>query len=280
MKVPMKQCVIAFALALTALLPQAPIFLAQQRRPGIEINDQYLRDGVSRFLRWASYWDARQLEGYVEGKTLEMAIVESSKDVAAFLGEVGIGVVFDRSGRIIAFPGFRPMPNSSAVQKYTANYDGGAEPKRRTDQTIPNTPARQRGVVPAPVPERKEALKVRTLRFTLPKLTPPDSIRFSIKSPELTELKTAIPAALKDWYKPDCGPGEVTIPYFSEGDPWVDVYVDLGACGKGLIYFTHHDESGPWEFSAFWPNRPPDNFTDIIQKIRRNAAETVKLPLG
>lgn len=257
---------------------------AQERREGQKMSDPELIQKVSRLLRWTWYWETRPLENYVESKKTEMAIVESPGDIAAFLAEIGIYLVFDFDGNVIGGRGFPPTTNSAAVDKYIAEYrtapDLKSKPEHEGEIISSNPAARGRqGEDTLTMEEKRKILKVRSIPFTLPKLRPPEAIFRRVKSPELPRLKAAVPAALENWYNPSCGEGEILIPYFSDDDQWVDVYADLGGCGKGIIYFTHHYEGGPWKFSPFWPNKPPDDFSSIIRKIRNNVADRMALPL-
>jgi hypothetical protein len=198
-----------------------------------------------------------------------MAIVESPNEIAAFLGDIGARFDFDLNGKLIGGRGFPPTSNSSAVDKYVTEYSAAR------DRPFLN----RGGTQTLTMEEKRRMLSIRTVAYTLPELEPPESILFHLISPELPRLKKAVPAALDGWYNPTCGPGEIMIPYFSDEDPSVNVYADLGSCGKGILYFTHHDEGGPWKSSPFWANKPPNNFSSIIQKIRDNVADTVRLPI-
>ena len=259
------------------------VALAQGGGPADEkFGDDAIAQKVSRLLLWTWYWDAEPLPGYLNGTRQEMAIVESPNELAIFLAEIGISFRVDSDGRIGPLRGFPPTTNSTAIDRYIAEYSIGelkqeSENKGEITQRdfLRAAPESKDTVRPE---EKRKAFKIRSKPFTLPKLIPPNAIRFRLKSPELPRLKVAILAALGDWYNPNCGPGRIIVPYFSEDDPWVDVYADLGRCGKGIIYFTHHDENGAWKSSPFWPDKPPDNFSNVIQKIRRNAADIVKLP--
>lgn len=241
---------------------------AQERSVEAKLSDDQIVQGVSRLLRWSWYWEARPLQNYRDGEKTEMAIVESPNEIAAFLGDIGARFDFDLNGKLIGGRGFPPTSNSSAVDKYVTEY-GAA-----TDRPFLNRGDTQT----LTMEEKRRILNVHTIPYTLPKLEPPESILLRLKSPELPHLKAAVAAALDGWYSPSCGPGEIMIPYFSDDDPSVNVYADLGSCGKGIIAFTHRDEGGPWKFAPFWPNKPPNDFSSVIQKIQDNAADTIQLP--
>ena len=262
----MKGCrilTIAFFLLLRYSLP------AQDIGENTKISDESITQEVSRLLRWSAFWETRPLEGYVEGKNIEMTIVESPKEIAILLGEIGVSLQEDSNGRIGFLRGFPPTTNSAAVEQYVTEYD--PTPSFRTFLRQGRAPA-------LTMAERARIFRIRTIPYTLPELEPPESVQLRLKSPELPRLKEMVPTALDGWYSQECGKGEVQVPYFAADDPWVPVYADLGSCGKGIIYFTHRDEIVPWEFSFFRANEPPNDFTNLIQKIRDNAADTISLP--
>jgi len=263
------------AIALTCLVLTAPCRGAQQRSGANTLSNSKIVQGVSRLLRWASYWETWLPENYIEGSKVEIAVVESPKEVAAFLGEIGISARFDLGGNVVGFTGFRPTTNSLAMEKYIKG-QSGTNPRPEQTGISQNPAAKEQKA-----PQKDGAVLTGEVPFTLPRLEPPEAILQRLKSRELTRLKVAVPEALADRYSAEgCGKGQVVIPYFSEDDPWVDVYVDLGGCGKGIIYFTHREKKGPWKFSRFWPNKPPDDFSSVIEKIQANAAATIQLPIS
>ena len=277
----------AFAMA-SLLLLGSPL-LARQRGTAERLSDDKIIEGVTGLLRWNWYWEAHPVEGYVQGKKTELAIVESPNEVAIFLAEIGISFRVGSSGRMGILRTFPSTKNSMAVDKYMADYrptpdDVNSQPERQGEKTLPNFwSAGAQGSDSLTMDEKNRMPTVRSIPFTLPKLMPPDSILRQLKSTELPRLEAAVPEALTEWYTPEgCGKGQVVIPFFSDDDPWVDVYADLGGCGKGIfyVYITQHHDDGGWNFSPFWPNRPPDNFSSVIQKIRDHAADTIPLPIN
>jgi len=174
----MKRCLIvrlSVPLLLTCFLA------AQERHEGQKMSDREIAQKVSRFLRWSWYWDAYPLDNYAEDKRVEMSIVESPKDVAVFLADVGMSIVFDFNGKIIGGRIFPPTTNSAAVDKYVDEYGvafGNMGPGVNTNPVL----GRMQTLT---TEEKAKILKVRSIPFSLPRLTPPDSIRLRLKSPEL-----------------------------------------------------------------------------------------------
>ena len=273
----MKQYLI-FGLACSFILNFT--LLAQDRPGGHKISNDKIIQEVSRLLRWSWFWEALPLQNYVQGKRMEMAVVESPSEVATFLADIGISVRFDFNGQSIDrahIQGLSNTTNSSWVDKYVNEYG------RTSDFEVrPRNGGYEAGPVRShdtlTMEQKRNILQIRSLSFTLPKLDPPDYILLRRKPAELPRLESAVPAGLNAWYNPSCGEGEISIPFFSADDPRVDVYADLGTCGKGIFFFTH-DENGQWESSPFWPDKPPNDFSSIIQKIRTNVADTVRLPV-
>ncbi len=238
-----------------------------------KLSDTQIISRVSQFLRWTSFWESRPLQNYREGRRTQIVVVESPKEVASILADIGTNIAFALNGKMLGSSGFPPTTSSAAVDKYIREYGVTSVITREGNNTVITREQKQSMTME----EKKKVLKIHSIQYLLPKLDVPDAIRYRHRSAELPSLKAALPSALKGFYNSGCGLGMMLIPYFSDDDPWVNVFADLGSCGKGIIYCKHDDNSGQWKCGPFWPNKPPDDFSSIIQKIRENVADNIKI---
>ena len=51
-----------------------------------------------------------------------MAVIDSPKEVAAILADIGTSIVFDPTGKVIGSSGFPPTMASAAVDKHIREY--------------------------------------------------------------------------------------------------------------------------------------------------------------
>ncbi len=257
------------------------LFLLGWRLPGQErmATAQVIQE-TSRLLNWRWFWEGQASpKTYTPGKVVEVTIVESPNEVAAFISEIGVAAYFlfddDKTFRenIQSIP---DVSNSSAVNRYIAKY--GVTPgfafKEERAPASPDVPVRRDNLTEE---QKRQILKQRSTSFTLPDLVPPDYIASRRAPPDLARFESIVRSRVEDFYSANCGAGEILIPYFSPTDPTVYVYADLGTCDKGIIGFVR-DKTGQWTSGQFSPARPPNQWSTTIQRIRRNTAASMPLP--
>jgi hypothetical protein len=235
---------------------------------------------VSRLLSWRWFWEGEAgPKPYMPGKVVQMAIVESRNEVAAFVAEIGIAAYFQLNDDKIVRRSIQSIPdasNDSATNRYITKY--GVTPgfafKQGQAPASPDVPVRRDNLTEE---QKRQILKPRSTSFTLPSLSPPDYIASRRAPPDLARFESVVRSRAEDFYSANCGQGEVLIPYFSPADPAVYVYADLGTCDKGIIGFVR-DEKGQWISGQFSPAKPPNQWSTTIQRIRENTATTIPLP--
>ena len=272
------RCIVIVLLLFIAAVPLP----AQDRPVPFQVTDDEIVRDVTRLLRWNWYWENLPLEEeYLAGKKTEIAVIESPEDIQGFLRE-GVGIRFHR-GRDGKVRFSRNTWINTDIPEWVKFYIKNYHPR---SSAVPGTERRDFAVNPAFIrdtvtaEEKERLLKIRSIPFTLPKLTPPDSILKKQRPSELRTIEAKLPEALADCCSENCGKTEVLIPYFSPDDPWVYVYAKLCGWEEGIIYFNYHENDDKWYIDHFRPNRAPDDFSGVIKKIRSNAAAQIEFPMG
>lgn len=248
---------------------------AQEKIPTAQVVQE-----MSRLLSWRWFWEGQAgPKTYTPGKVVEMAIVESPNEVAAFISEIGVAAYFQfEDGKIVRenIQSIADASNVAATNRYIAQYGGapGFRFKQGKAPASPDVPVRRDNLTQE---QKREILKERSTSFTLPNLSSPDYIASRRPPPDLARFETAVRSRVEDFYSSNCGRGEIRIPYFSPSDPAVYVYADLGSCDKRIISFVR-DAKGQWTSGQFSPARPPNQWSTTIERIRENTVVTMSLP--
>lgn len=235
---------------------------------------------MSHLLSWRWFWEGQASpKTYTPGKVVEMAIVESPNEVAAFISEIGVAAYFQFDDDKTFRENIQSIPdvsNSSAVNRYIAKY--GVTPgfafKQGKTAASPDVPVRRDNLTDE---QKRQILKQRSTSFALPNLVPPDYIASHRAPPDLPHFESIVRSRVEDFYSVNCGQGRILIPYFSPTDPAVYVYADFGTCDEGIIGFVR-DEKGQWTPGQFSPAKPPNQWSTTIQRIRENTAVIMPLP--
>ena len=241
---------------LISFLLLLPCWLTAQTPPQeTNLSDDRIILELSRRMQWDLFWNGYTHANYAESKTIPVTLMESSTEVAVFFAELGEYLIFDFDGRVTGGRGFPPTTNEAAVNEYLRTY-GDAPGFGSFVNNPEGSDAGQARRDPRTIDEKRATMEERSLAFVLPKLEPPEYILSSQAPPGLPQFESAVRAQARDWYEAACGPGQLSIPYFSPDDPVVYVYADLGACGTGIFDF-HLLSNGQWQLGKLWPHAGP-----------------------
>jgi len=242
------------------------------------LGDTRITIEVAQLLQWKMFWEARQsVANYHPGANVEATVVSSSDETAVFIAELRTTIYLKVEGdgitkRVI---GGMPMGTAAAaVQRYLSD-------KRGVPGFVlkPGVPEQPQGV-----PVRKEDSgqgaaepEMRVLRLQLPALSPPPYILSKKRPVNLEGLIAAARERISGYHDPSCGLASVTIPFYSEEDPTVYVYVDFGkGCEKGIFPFKW--DGGMWAAGQFSPNRGHNDWSYTIGQIRKYSLFQFSLP--
>jgi hypothetical protein len=208
---------------------------------------------------------------------VEATVVSSGDETAVFIPELRTAIYLTVGGEGIAkrvIGGMAMGTAAAAVQKYLSDKSGapGFVLKPGAPEQPPGVPIRKEATVQgAAKPE------THVVRLRLPALSPPDYI-LSKKRPATVEgLIVAARERISRYHDPSCSAASVTIPFYSEPDPTVYVYVDFGkGCETGI--FPFQSDHGMWAAGQFSPNRAPNDWSYTIRQIRKYSLSQFSLP--
>lgn len=247
----------------------------QTASQGPHPTDETIIRKLSQRIRWDWFWTGYTHVNYAEGKKISVVVLESEDETAVFLADLGEYVVFDTEGRITDSLRFPPTTNEAAMEEYLRTYGDAPGPPGQGQHDART------------IEQKRAAMTEHSFPFILPKLEPPEAVRRAQAPSGLSEFESAVRTQARDWYDASCGPGQLSIPYFSPDDPVVLVYAELGTCGTGIFDF-HLLSNGQWELGRLWPHATPggpaaalpgaDDWSHTIEQIEKHRLATIPVP--
>ena len=244
---------------LISFLLLLPCWLTANPTAGTNLSDDRIILELSRRMQWDLFWNGYTHANYAESKTIPVTLMESSTEVAVFFAELGEYLIFDFDGRVTGGRGFPPTTNEAAVNEYLRTY-GDAPGFGSFVNNPEGSDAGQAAAIRARSTRNEQRWRNARSRSSFRSWSRREYILSSQAPPGLPQFESAVRAQARDWYEAACGPGQLSIPYFSPDDPVVYVYADLGACGTGIFDF-HLLSNGPMAvgkaLAPRWPRQPP-----------------------
>jgi len=245
---------------------------------GQPLSDRVIAAEAAQLLQWKTFWEGPQsILNYHAGATVEGTAVSSGDETAVFIPDIRTAIHLTTGTEGISKREIGGMPMGTAaasVQKYLSDKSGvpGFVPKPGAPEQPPNASIRKE-----PIGQSAEKPETHAVRLRLPPLSPPEYI-LSRKIPvDLEGLIAAAREEISGYHAPSCSAASITIPFYSEQDPTVYVYVDLGkGCGTGIFLFQR--DGGIWTSGKFWPNSASNDWSYTIGQIRKYSLSRFSLP--
>jgi hypothetical protein len=241
-------------------------------------SDGRISTEVANLLQWKVFWEGPQsVANYQPGANVEATVVSSGDETAVFIQELRTAIYLTTgvegiSKRVI---GGMPMGTEAAsVQKYLSDKSGvpGLVLKPGAPEQPPNAPIRKEAIG-----QSADKPETHTVRLRLPALSPPEYILSKKKPAALEGLIAAAREKISGYHAPGCSAASVTIPFYSEQDPTVYVYVDFGkGCETGIFPFQR--DRGMWMAGQFSPNRAPNEWSYTIGQVHKYSLSQFSLP--
>ncbi len=265
----MKTCIFAFYFALCC----STRALCQE-----SLSEERVINETSKLLRWRAFWEgAQSLEHYKPGTRVEVAVISWGNETAVFMQEIRIAVyLVVARGTVVrrVITRMTQETNSAQADQYVQNQNGlpGFVLKSKAPPGTNGLPVRR-----PPINDPSHVSELRLIRFQLPALSVPDYIVSRTEPRDAEVLASAARSAVEGFYEPKCNGGLLKIPYFSDDDPIVFVYVDLGpGCEKGVLPFVRHEVR--WIPGQFSPARAPNDWSYTIRRIHEYKLVEVRFP--
>jgi hypothetical protein len=203
---------------------------------------------LTRELRYAAYWDVGRLADYAAGRKVTLAALRNSHEFLVCIEELQRST----EGLVLGGTGGITGPRLAVVSAaHWQSGQGNCSEKissfrhrnfKQTDFEQQRRLLEKNGL---PVPEapfaiqREEAdrnISEAVFVWELPVLEPPDAYSRRTKPGAIEEVRQEVRRVAAKHRGADCGPGEALIPYFSDDDAWLFVWVRLGErCPDGVI---------------------------------------------
>jgi hypothetical protein len=264
----------------------------QERSENPQLTER-LRDQIQYALKWSAFWQPGLFVNYVAGEALPVKIVASRREVVVFLTKIRVQVVFRRSGpndaHTVALVGGlsrlgNETPDSdlhSYIQMQSIRSDPGtmdrsARASGKADMGSGTVVPAQRMYLGSGL--SPEMFSVGEDVVHLPVLTPPEYLETRTPPSGLDRFIAAVSEEVRKYLAADRQPATVVIPYFSEADPLVYVYVDFHEPeSRGILHMVH-DDANRWVNGMLKLDRGPNNFDSLIGKVR--SLRMVELSVG
>ena len=261
------------------------MMFAQPLQPNVPQLNDALRKRIEFALRWAAYWEPHSMTKYTPGAVIPLKIVESPNELAVILSRIRTSVVFRRSptgtlDRLAGVGGLSQLGNEtldSDVRDYIRMNTVRVDPDkvdrlRKAHQGTQSPNARSFDtshfayLTPLTGPE---SFSISDGEIHLPRLTPPEYIIRRIKPAGVDQLVATITQTTRTYMASDWKPATVVIPYFSAGDPAINVLVNCHQrdFSEGVFWVTPNADGNGWSVGKLTLNRGSENLKPLIRKL-------------
>jgi len=248
--------------------------------------DESIRHAITATIRWQAYWEGAESLGlnYRAGSQIEAILVRSKTHIYTFLAPIdleidvttgpdglvtaiGVTSLADETNAeaVASFLRAREATRSGCIGRMQDEPSSGEQRGEQTGKILP---------LARPCPPEEKIVGDEKFGFVLPELTTPAAIQNKTTPPD-SEILVAAVASYLDARERYCGAMNASIPFYSDLDPRVYVFVQSrGDCPSGVATFSRSPH-GKWEFGKFFVDVPKEQMSGIIAHIKSNTARTV-----